>query len=69
MDLENAENKLKKADSFLTTLTGLLKKHWKLILFLLFCWFIYWAFTLPIEDEREIYPGEEFYQEENYQEY
>lgn len=47
MDIGDAENQLKKADSFLTTLEKLLKKHWKIIILLLLCGFVYWAFALP----------------------
>lgn len=45
MDIKSAEKQLKHADSFLTTLTRILKKHWLILLLILFGWFIYWALT------------------------
>jgi hypothetical protein len=46
-NLDVVETKLSKVDKILTHLKIILKKHWGIILLLLFVGFIYWAFTLP----------------------
>lgn len=53
MDIEGGEKKLNQVDSFLTTLTKVLKKHWLILLLIGFCAFIYWAFNLPDEKPQE----------------
>lgn len=45
MDLKKGSEKLDAADGFLTKLKTILKKHWGLLILLLFGWFIYWALT------------------------
>ena len=44
---DNIGKKLDLADSWLTKFGIILKKHWGKLLFLLFCWIVYWAFTQP----------------------
>ena len=52
INIEDGEKKLKQADSFLTTLENIIKKHWWLLLLIGFGWFIYWAFNLPPVEEK-----------------
>ena len=47
MDIGDAENQLKKADSFLTTLVRVLRKHWKILILITILLVIYWRFTTP----------------------
>ena len=47
MDQNEVEKKLDAADGILTKIKTLLKKHWGILLFLLFCYVVYWAFTQP----------------------
>ena len=49
MNIKKAEKKLKDVDSFLTTLGRILKKHWKILAFILFCYLVYEMWTM--EDE------------------
>jgi len=61
MDINGVEKKLDAADGILTKLKALLKKHWGLLIFILFCWCVYWAFTQPpiIEPiQQEYVPAE-----------
>ena len=44
---DNIGKKLDLADSWLTKFGIILKKHWGKLLFILFCWIVYWAFTQP----------------------
>jgi len=73
MDIKKAEDKLKKADSFLTTLKELLKNHWGILSILAVGLFIYWAINLPdgeIEVEHEPKPKvEEHHKSENTKDY
>jgi hypothetical protein len=64
VDLEEGEEKLKKADSFLTTLTNLLKKHWLILLLLLLGYGVYSLFTMEDDSAEEIYYEEPSYQEQ-----
>lgn len=63
---ENKEDsigkKLDLADSWLTKFGIILKKHWGKLLFLLFCWIVYWAFNLPPlpKEEAPVSSIEEF---------
>lgn len=47
MDTNDVEKKLDVADSVLTKIKVILKKHWGILLFLLFSYCTYWAFTQP----------------------
>lgn len=51
MDIEGAENTVKKVDSLLTTLTKTLKKHWIILCLLAIGAFFYFALTA----EEEVY--------------
>ena len=51
MEIKNAENKLEQADSFLTKLKDILKKHWGILTILGIGYFFYWALTADFEDE------------------
>jgi hypothetical protein len=62
MDIKDAENKLDQADSFLTKLKVILKKHWGIILILALLGFGYWVFTSEDTVEEEPYQ-EEYYDE------
>ena len=62
METNEVEKKLDAADSILTKIKTLLKKHWGILLFLLFSYCVYWAFTQPAPVQ------EEQVQEEQYQE-
>ncbi len=54
MNIDGAEEKVRKIDKLLTEVKGLLKKHWGVLLLILFCWFIYWALTTdPVETYRD----------------
>lgn len=53
MDIKETEEKVRQVDSLLGTVKNLLKKHWGLLMLILFCAFIYWAFNLPPEEETE----------------
>ena len=79
MDIKDAENKLDQADSFLTKLKVILKKHWGIILLLSVLALGYWVITSedvaeePYQDEyyNESYDeslpeesGEDYYYEE-----
>ena len=50
---DNIGKKLDLADSWLTKFGIILKKHWGKLLFLLFCWVVYWAFTQPPLPQEE----------------
>lgn len=56
MDLDKVDKATKKADSILETIGGIIKKHWWVILILLFAWFMYDALSTPIEEETEVEP-------------
>lgn len=49
---DNIGKKLDLADSWLTKFGIILKKHWGKLLFLLFCYIVYWAFTQPLPQEE-----------------
>ncbi len=66
METNEVEKKLDAADSILTKIKTLLKKHWGILLFLLFSYCVYWAFTQPAPVQEEQY--QEPVQEEQYQE-
>jgi hypothetical protein len=60
--------KLDLADSWLTKFGNILKKHWGKLLFLLFCYCVYWAFTQPpTKAEAEQPQTEDQVQEQFYQ--
>lgn len=46
---DNIGKKLDLADSWLTKFGTILKKHWGKLLFILFCYCVYWVFTQPTE--------------------
>lgn len=50
-DEDNIGKKLDLADSWLTKFGIILKKHWGKLLFILFCYCVYWAFTQPQQQE------------------
>jgi hypothetical protein len=59
MDIKKAEDKLKNADSFLTTLKDVLKNHWGILSLIALGGFIYWAVNLPdeeLEDNHKVKP-------------
>jgi hypothetical protein len=68
LDIEKGEKKLKQADSFLTTLTKLLKKHWLILLILLVGFLVYEATYFSSDDELieevEDYIEEPYYENE-----
>ena len=69
MDIKKAEEKVKDADSLLTTLGKTLWKHKWLLLFLLFSYCVYWAFTQPdVSEDQNIDQVDEGYYEEHYEE-
>lgn len=51
MKIKDAENQLDQADSFLTKLEKLLKKHWLILLIMLLGYGVYWIFTIESFDE------------------
>jgi type II secretory pathway component PulF len=53
MNIKSAEQKLHQVDSFLTTLTKLLKKHWLILLLILFCASVYFVWNYEELDETE----------------
>jgi Tfp pilus assembly protein PilO len=53
MEIKNAETKLEQADSFLTKLKDILKKHWGILMILGIAYFFYWAFTTDFEELPE----------------
>jgi len=53
MEIKNAETKLDQADSFLTKLKQLLKKHWGILTIIGIGYFFYWAFTTDFEELPE----------------
>ena len=57
---DNIGNKLDLADSWLTKFGTILKKNWGKLLFILFCYCVYWVFTQPPVKEPQIqsYPAE-----------
>ena len=52
MDIKGTEDKLNQVDSLLSTLTKVVKKHWIILLIILFGLFIYWAFNLPDDNNN-----------------
>lgn len=63
MEIKNAETKLDQADSFLTKLKIILKKHWGILFLIGFGLGVYWIFTTDFEDEttdEEVYIVEEY---------
>lgn len=62
MSLKNIDNNLDIADSILTKIGKILKKHWWVLITVLIAGFFYWALTLP---ENESYPAEDesYYQD------
>jgi len=67
MDIKGSEEKLNQVDSFLTTLTRVLKKHWLILTLLLVGFFFYWALTSedPIVEDEQVAPTEQ-YQDQGY---
>jgi hypothetical protein len=51
MEIKDAEKTIDQADSFLTKLKNLLKKHWGILLILLVGYFIYWSLTTDFPEE------------------
>ncbi len=58
MDLKNAETKVEQADSLLTKLKNLLKKHWGFLLLLLFLYGVY-KFCVLVGEEMDKTPAQE----------
>lgn len=52
MDIKGTEDKLNQVDSLLSTLTKVVKKHWIILLIILFGLFIYWTFNLPDDNKN-----------------
>ena len=69
MVIDKIDKNLDVVDSILTKTGKILKKHWFIIILLLFSWFIYWSLTTEFYDEE--YYDEEYYdyyeQKENYE--
>jgi hypothetical protein len=53
MAIEKIDKGLDVVDSILSKTKTIIKKHWAILLFLLFCAFIYWAWNLPDEPINE----------------
>ena len=51
MEIKDAEKTIDQADSFLTKLKTLLKKHWGILLILSIGYFFYWAATTDFPEE------------------
>lgn len=51
MDIEKANTQLDKADTFLTKLKNILKKHQGILVLLLLGYFVYWALTTETPEE------------------
>lgn len=75
MDIKKAENKLDQADSFLTKLKLILKKHWGIILIISALTMLYFLITSEPETINEHYiegynmdSSEDEYYNENYPE-
>ena len=64
MVIDKIDKNLDVVDSVLTKTGKILKKHWFIIILLLFSWFIYWSLTTEFYDE-EYYDYYE--QNENYE--
>lgn len=62
MDINSADNKIDKVDSFLTKLKIVLKKHWGILILIGVGYFFYWVLTTDYEDVEEE-TTEEIYQE------
>jgi hypothetical protein len=67
--LDSIENKIGKVDRILDKTKSTLKKHWGIILIILLCAFVYWAFNLPpvepeeSEGEQQVYSDTPYYDE------
>ena len=69
-DDDQIGRKLDLADSWLTKFGTILKKHWGKLLFLLFCYCVYWAFTQPAPAEESNIPDpDSAYYDSTYTEY
>jgi hypothetical protein len=69
MEIKNAETKLEQADSFLTKLKDILKKHWGILTLLGIAYFFYWVFTTDFEElPEENVPAQQIqqFEEPNY---
>lgn len=53
MEIKDVEKTIDQADSFLTKLKTLLKKHWGILLILSIGYFFYWAVTTDFPEEIE----------------
>lgn len=53
MEIKDAEKTIDQADSFLTKLKALLKKHWGILTILLIGYFFYWALTTDLPEEPQ----------------
>jgi hypothetical protein len=69
--LDSIENKIGKVDRILDKTKAVFKKHWGIILFILFCAFMYWAWNLPPveseatpQDEQQLVSDTPYYDEE-----
>ena len=65
MDFKKWNEQAHEADNFLDTLGKTLWKRKWLLLFLGFCWVVYWAFTQPDLPEEE-YPNSEMSEDGTY---
>ena len=53
MEIKNVEKTIDQADSFLTKLKALLRKHWGILLIILVGYFFYWSFTTDFPEDIE----------------
>ena len=60
------ENKLDKVDGILSKFKGVLRKHWGLIMLLIFGYLCYWFFGLVNEEIKNPSPADEQYYDEQY---
>jgi hypothetical protein len=66
LDIDKATENVGKIDNFLTSLKGLLKKHFGIIIILLLGALGYWFWTLVDAEVENQIQNEEYYHEEGY---
>jgi cell division protein FtsI/penicillin-binding protein 2 len=66
MDIKGSEEKLKDVDSFLTTLTKILKKHWIILSLITLCTLGYFFVSAVLEETEyeEVYETEQQYEDQ-----
>lgn len=52
MEIKDVESRLDQADSFLTKLKLILKKHWGILTLMGIAYFIYWSLTTDLPEEK-----------------